>query len=189
MIFDLTNCFDLTNGFVGLNQFAKSRFNCTNNNNNKIFFPKESTSLSMGQAYCPQIAQIVYYLTIAIINRHFTFQNDWLKIIWHTVLPYTALLKKSKISNNNGTSWVICSKIKSTPVYVKIQINVKLHAIPFTTFCLSAATKFVSHRDKHFVKLVKSCSGYPKTCKSIKNRKSKIFVIPIFSSCTLYKRK
>ena len=27
-MFNLTNCFDLTNGFVGPNQFVKSRFNC-----------------------------------------------------------------------------------------------------------------------------------------------------------------
>ena len=36
---------------------------------------------------------------------------------------------------------------------------------------------------RHFQKIVKSCSGYPKTCKSVKNRKSIIFfTIPILSS-------
>ena len=28
LIFDLTNCFNLTNGFVGANQFIKSRSDC-----------------------------------------------------------------------------------------------------------------------------------------------------------------
>ena len=38
------------------------------------------------------------------------------------------------------------------------------------------------HTDRHFPEIVKSCSGHPKTCKSIKNRKSKIFTKPILSS-------
>ena len=48
------------------------------------------------------------------------------------------------------------------------------------------ATKFLSqpHRqtDRHFPEIVKSCSGHPKTRKSIKNRKSKIWTKPILSS-------
>ena len=36
--------------------------------------------------------------------------------------------------------------------------------------------------DRHFPEIVKSCSGHPKTCKSIKNRKSKIFTKHILSS-------
>ncbi|CAL1297983.1 unnamed protein product, partial [Larinioides sclopetarius] len=40
--------------------------------------------------------------------------------------------------------------------------------------------------DRHFLKIVKSCSGDPKTCRSIKKRRSKIFAIPILSS---YRRK
>ena len=36
--------------------------------------------------------------------------------------------------------------------------------------------------DRHFPKIVKSCSGHPKTCKSIKKRKSKICMKPILSS-------
>ena len=41
-----------------------------------------------------------------------------------------------------------------------------------------------THRqtDRHFPEAVKSCSGHPKTCKSIKNWKSKICTKPIFSS-------
>ena len=42
-------------------------------------------------------------------------------------------------------------------------------------------TKFLSHThrqrdrqtDRHFSEIVQSCSGHPKTCQSIKNRKSK----------------
>ena len=33
--------------------------------------------------------------------------------------------------------------------------------------------------DRHFPEIVKSCSGHPKTCKSTKNRKSKICTKPI----------
>ena len=36
--------------------------------------------------------------------------------------------------------------------------------------------------DRHFPKIVKSCSGHPKACKSIKNRKSKICTKQILSS-------
>ena len=41
-----------------------------------------------------------------------------------------------------------------------------------------------THRqtDRHFPKIVKSCLGHPKTCKSIENRKSKISTKPILSS-------
>ena len=35
--------------------------------------------------------------------------------------------------------------------------------------------------DRHFPKMVKSCSRHPKTCKSIKLRKSKICTKPILS--------
>ena len=43
---------------------------------------------------------------------------------------------------------------------------------------------FVTHiqTDTHFPEIVKSCSGHPKTFKSIKNRKSKIFTKPMLSS-------
>ena len=48
------------------------------------------------------------------------------------------------------------------------------------------ATKFLSHthrhKDTHFPEIVKSCSGHPKTCKSIENRKSKICTKLVFSS-------
>ena len=36
--------------------------------------------------------------------------------------------------------------------------------------------------DRYFPQIVKSCSGHPKTYKSIKNQKSKIFMKPILSS-------
>ena len=38
--------------------------------------------------------------------------------------------------------------------------------------------------DRHFVKIVKSCSKYPKTCKSVKTESRKIFAIPVRSSYT-----
>ena len=42
--------------------------------------------------------------------------------------------------------------------------------------------------DRHFIKIVKSYSEHPKTCKSVKNQKSKIFTIQILSSYTEYRR-
>ena len=62
---------------------------------------------------------------------------------------------------------------------------------------MKLATKFLSqthrHADRHFPKIVKSCSGHPETCKSIKNRKSKICTKPILSSTEskkkLYKKQ
>ena len=43
--------------------------------------------------------------------------------------------------------------------------------------------------DRHFPKIVKSCSGHPKTCKSIKNRKWKICPKPVLSSTDIEERK
>ena len=50
---------------------------------------------------------------------------------------------------------------------------------------------FVTHTqtDRHFPEIVKSCSGHPKTCKSIENRKSKICTKPIFSSTYIEESK
>ena len=43
--------------------------------------------------------------------------------------------------------------------------------------------------DRHFPEIVKSCSGYPQTCKSIKNLKSKILTMPIHSSIYIEESK
>ena len=43
--------------------------------------------------------------------------------------------------------------------------------------------------DRHFIKIMKSCSGHPKTRKSVKNRKSKNFKIPILFSYLEYEKK
>ena len=76
------------------------------------------------------------------------------------------------------------------------------HEIPCISSQVTLATKFLSqthrqihsqthrqihsqaHRqtDRHFLEIVKSCSGHPKTCKCIKNWKSEIFRKPIHSS-------
>ena len=45
------------------------------------------------------------------------------------------------------------------------------------------------HTDIHFPEIVKSCSGHPKTCKSIKNWKLKNFTKPILSSIYIDKNK
>ena len=56
------------------------------------------------------------------------------------------------------------------------------YKIPSFKFCSSTDTKSVSHTDTHSEKIVNLCSGRSKTGKSIKNRKSKIFTIPMLSS-------
>ena len=71
-----------------------------------------------------------------------------------------------------------------------MQLNIKFHANPLISFSL-AQPQNLSHRqaDRHFIKIEKSCSGHLKACKSIKNRNSKIFRIPILSSYIKYRRK
>ena len=69
-------------------------------------------------------------------------------------------------------------------------LNIKFHEILFFSSWATLATKFLSntHRhtdiqtDRHFPQIVKSCSGHLKTCKYIKNRKSKMCTKPILSS-------
>ena len=73
-------------------------------------------------------------------------------------------------------------------------LNTKFHEILFISSRATLATKFLSHThrhtdtqtqrqtDRHFPKIVKSFSGYPETCKSIENWKSKICMKPILSS-------
>ena len=67
-------------------------------------------------------------------------------------------------------------------------LNIKFHEVLFINSWTTLATKFLSlthtdtQTDWHFPEIVKSCSGHPKTCKSIKNRKSKICTKPILSS-------
>ena len=51
------------------------------------------------------------------------------------------------------------------------------------------ATKFLSHTHRHFPELDNSCSGHPKTCKSIKNRISKICTKGILSSTYIEESK
>ena len=52
-------------------------------------------------------------------------------------------------------------------------------------FCLTPCLPqnfYHTNTDRHFPEIVRSSSGHPKTCKSIKNRKSKICTKPILSS-------
>ena len=69
-------------------------------------------------------------------------------------------------------------------------LNTKFHEILFISSRATLATKFLSHTHRHtdrqthrhFPEIVKSCSGHPKTCKSIENWKSKICTKPILPS-------
>ena len=71
-------------------------------------------------------------------------------------------------------------------------LNTKFHEILFISSRATLATKFLSHTHtdthRHFPKIVKSCSGHPKTCKSIENRKSKIYIFD-FDICSYIRKK
>ena len=66
-------------------------------------------------------------------------------------------------------------------------LNIKFREILFTSSRAVLATELLSHTDRHtdnhFPKIVKPCSKHLKTCKSIKNRKLKLFMgaIPFFT--------
>ena len=69
-------------------------------------------------------------------------------------------------------------------INVKITLNVKFYQSLSINSLATLATFFItySQTDRHFPEIVKSCSGHPKTYKSIKNRKSKICTKPVLSS-------
>ena len=73
-------------------------------------------------------------------------------------------------------------KLIETNLYWGI-LNTKVHEILFVSSPAILATKFLSHTqtDRHFPEIVKSCSEHCKTCRFIKNQKSKICTKPIFS--------
>ena len=48
----------------------------------------------------------------------------------HAILSYITVLKKSKNSNNIGTSWAIYTKIESALSPIKVQLNIKFHQFP-----------------------------------------------------------
>ena len=76
-------------------------------------------------------------------------------------------------------------------------LYIKFHEILFISSRATLATNFLSHTHRqtdrqagrHFRKIVKSCSGHPKTCKSIENWKSKICPKPILSSTYIEEEK
>ena len=63
-------------------------------------------------------------------------------------------------------------------------LNIKFHKILFISSRAALFKKFLQHTqretDRHIPETVKPCSGHPKTCKSIKKRKSKIFKKAIY---------
>ena len=73
-----------------------------------------------------------------------------------------------------------------------MKIIIKLHAFRKSVFVQARPQNLFNpdgQRDRHFVKIVKSCLGHPQKSKSVKNRKPKIFTIPIFFFHIEYKRK
>ena len=70
--------------------------------------------------------------------------------------------------------------------FIKIQLKLMIRDFPYICSWDTVSTKFWrqtdQQTDKHFLKVVKSCSEHFKTCKFIENQKSKIFANSIFSS-------
>ena len=75
----------------------------------------------------------------------------------------------------------------------------KLYVKSFIKFCSIVFDLYLpqifchTHTDiqtySHFLEIVKSCSGHPKTSNSIKNRKSNIFTKPMLSSTCIKESK
>ena len=80
----------------------------------------------------------------------------------------------------------LCVCDKNFVVSVVSELCPEFHEFPGISSRATHATKFLSHTDRHTDRqtssTVKSCSDHPKMCKSIKNRKSKIFTKPTLSS-------
>ena len=74
-------------------------------------------------------------------------------------------------------------------------LSIKFHEILFISSRATFVTKFLLHTyrhtetERHFPDIVKSCSGHPKTCQSIKNQKLKIFTILVLFSIFTEKSK
>ena len=57
-------------------------------------------------------------------------------------------------------------------------------------FCHTHTERYTQREtDRHFPEIVKLCSGHPKTCKSMKNSKSKICMKPILYSIYIEESK
>ena len=107
------------------------------------------------------------------------------RIIWFVIIKCTIMICNNlyfaynfflRFHSIEAKTWCIILKILENYYY-----RTPFHAIMPPNFCHI-------HTDRHFLKMVKSCSGHLKTYKSIKNRKSKIFKNPILSSY-IYRRK
>ena len=86
----------------------------------------------------------------------------------------------------SATCWAIPFKSRWRPVYGRIILNIKFHEILCFSSWATLAIFFLSQTDRHFPVTVKSWSGHPKMCKSIKNRKSKVFLKKIACSKNLF---
>ena len=109
-------------------------------------------------------------------------------------MQFPSLETEISISKNFWNSVIVVPtverfspKVDRNRIYVRITLNIKFHQILCINSQAKFATKFLSSR--HFPEIIKSCSKYPKTCKSIKNRKSKIFTKRILSSIYIEESK
>ena len=68
-------------------------------------------------------------------------------------------------------NFLIDMQLNLAPVYVKMQLNIKFHAIPSLDLFACGAAKFVSHRQLFCKNSKIVITGHPKECKSVKNRK------------------
>ena len=68
-----------------------------------------------------------------------------------------------------------------------MKLNIEFHEVLLISPRATRDTKFFT--DRHFPENFKSCSELPKTCKSIKNQKSKICTRSILSSIYIEESK
>ena len=115
---------------------------------------------------------------------------NWTKIIHSKYncmqfCPIPLCVKEFKNSNSGNLSNMhrnlISSKLYQGPTECKVSF---ISADQFLRYSIHK----ILETNRHFLKMVKSCSGYIKTCKSIESRMQKIFESPILCSY-VYRRK
>ena len=70
--------------------------------------------------------------------------------------------KNWKTLDNSTPCQVVFTKSSQASIYVRITLNVKFHDILWFSFTLATAFLSHTHKDRHFIEIVKSYSRAPK---------------------------
>ena len=126
----------------------------------------------------------MYDLTIAVINKCFEFQNDWLKIIRisNNFVLYPCIDEIKNFEQQQIFLSDIHQNLNSTKLHKNATVdNVSsISAHEFLRYSVHKILETYIHIYRYFLKMIKSYSGHFKTCKPIENRMSKIFGNPIY---------